>query len=129
MSLLKVFNTVSSYSTAKDGKSIGYPNISFVEEDSSVRYINKPVFEFTVSYPGMVVEPTTYSCDEGMTWREWCDSEYNTLGYIVNDSEIIGVVPEFGHTGSVMYKTPDERYYSLPYDLIESREYYLSILA
>lgn len=49
MSLLKVFNTVSSYSTAKDGKSIGYPNISFVEEDSSVRYINKPSW-ITITY-------------------------------------------------------------------------------
>lgn len=49
MSLLKVFNTVSSYSTAKDGKSISYPNISFVEEDSSVRYISKPSW-ITITY-------------------------------------------------------------------------------
>lgn len=105
------------------------PTYAEVTSNGEVEQIGGGGFEFTVSYPGMGVEPTTYSCDEGMTWREWCDSEYNTLGYIVDDSEIIGVVPEFGYTGSVMYKTPDERYYSLPDDLIESREYYLSMAA
>ena len=42
MSLLKVFDTVSSYETAKEGEVISYPNISFIDEDGSVRYINKP---------------------------------------------------------------------------------------
>lgn len=86
--------------------------------------------QFTVRYSGMSVEPTTYSYDEGMTWREWCDSVYNTLGYTigVDDSEVIGVVPGFGGTGSVRYNTPDERYTSRPDDLIESREYYLNLV-
>jgi hypothetical protein len=49
MSLLKVFDTVSSYASAKGVKNIGYPNISFVDEDSSVRYINKPSW-ITITY-------------------------------------------------------------------------------
>ena len=39
MSLLKSFNTVSEYDTAKGNEDISYPNISYIVEDDSVRYI------------------------------------------------------------------------------------------
>lgn len=49
MSLLKVFDTVSNYGAAKGEEVISYPNISFIEEDGSVRYINKPSW-ITITY-------------------------------------------------------------------------------
>ena len=42
MSLLKVFNTVSSYEAAKEGEVISYPNISFIDEDGSIVYMTPP---------------------------------------------------------------------------------------
>lgn len=31
---------------------------------------------------------TKYQAEEDMTWAEWCDSEYNIDGYIVNENDI-----------------------------------------
>ena len=31
---------------------------------------------------------TEYTAKEGMTWAEWCDSEYNTYGYICRDNQV-----------------------------------------
>lgn len=33
------------------------------------------------------VGATVYSADEGMTWREWVLSEYNTSGYIIQEND------------------------------------------
>ena len=36
-----------------------------------------PLIEFTIA-------GVTYSAEEGMTFAQWCDSEYNTGGFYVN---------------------------------------------
>lgn len=46
---IRLHLTVSSYETAKEGEVISYPNISFIDEDGSIRYINKPSW-ITITY-------------------------------------------------------------------------------
>lgn len=34
------------------------------------------------------IENLTYQAVEGMTWAEWCESEYNTAGYAINGNRV-----------------------------------------
>jgi hypothetical protein len=42
----------------------------------------------SVSLISFTIEGTTYQAVEGMTWREWVESEYNTDGYFIQDQEV-----------------------------------------
>lgn len=42
--------------------------------------IDGVVYELGVKEITFTVDGTTYQADEGMTWAEWCESEYNTVG-------------------------------------------------
>ena len=35
------------------------------------------------------IENLTYQAVEGMTWAEWCESEYNTAGYAINGNRVV----------------------------------------
>ena len=35
------------------------------------------------------IEGTTYYAEDGMTWGEWCESDYNTAGYYVKNGGAI----------------------------------------
>lgn len=41
-----------------------------------------------VSLISFSIGSTTYQAEEGMTWAEWCDSEYNTGGYYISDTRV-----------------------------------------
>ena len=46
------------------------------------------LIEFTVR--GTVsTTVTTLQAEEGMTWAEWCDSEYNTKNYIIDNDYLM----------------------------------------
>lgn len=119
MSLLKVFDTVSNYETEKGGEIISYPNISFIEEDGSVRYINQPSW-ITITYdiPGdsvgiylfdAPVAPTTSS-------SEVQDYAYNYVYKLVIDGTII--------EGSALSTLRDNGFY-YEFDLgLHAVEYY-----
>lgn len=74
---------------------------------------NRPILSFTIeatfpALPGYTVGEThAFQFEEGMAWNEWCDSEYNTLGWYVLEHEINDfVVHNYGdyvvyHGGSV----------------------------
>lgn len=50
---------------------------------------NAVIIEFTIK--GGPLEPTgTYQAEEGMTFGEWVDSEYNTDGYSVLNHPALG---------------------------------------
>ena len=63
------------------------------------------IYIFPVYYPNVGVLHSIYEYEEGMTWGEWCDSKYNTLGYTLevyaSASRILGLDPEYGKTGLV----------------------------
>lgn len=45
--------------------------------------------EGEVSLISFTIESTSYQAEEGMTWGEWCNSEYNTDGYYIDDDDSI----------------------------------------
>ena len=64
---------------------------------------SKPILQFTIEVmsPTLPGYTTGHSCtfdyEEGMTWIDWCNSSYNTLGYyIFNGPEFDFVIHEFG---------------------------------
>ena len=47
--------------------------------------VGKPIISFTIN-------GTSFQAEEGMTWNQWCSSDYNTGGYYagVGDSNSVG---------------------------------------
>lgn len=44
----------------------------------------------SASVISFTIDGVTYQTESGMTWSEWVDSDYNTDGYVINDS--VGVI-------------------------------------
>lgn len=93
--------------------SIGKPNDSVtltfetVSQTSSVNLIS-----FTI-------DGTSYQAEEGMTWGEWCDSEYNTIGAVAHSS---GHIYDKNYT---MYITPESESVAIPPSgiIVDGRSY------
>lgn len=91
--------------------------------------------EFRVYYPDMSSVPaTTYKFDKGMTWEEWCNSEYNIHGFGVGGTKtrdvppIVGVIPGHDISSNLMYKDNEGySYYVYPSEIVESKEYFIRI--
>lgn len=50
------------------------------------KVVNKPTA--SVSLISFSIGTKTYQAEDGMTWAEWCASEYNTDGYVVRGNDI-----------------------------------------
>lgn len=90
-----ISNTGVAYVTTAPSSANTSGDLRFVVLDSepSTRYdgyiyiITEPaIINFTISVAGG--SSTAYQAEEGMTWAEWCDSEYNTGGYAVSGNSI-----------------------------------------
>lgn len=88
---IKLFSTDSDRTTYESSASYETPYVSKVTADNSVHY-NKQIriIEFTVTekfmdyenpYGDWIIRNTTYQAEEGMTWNEWLQSEYNINYY------------------------------------------------
>lgn len=55
------------------------------------------------------IDEAEYYAEEGMTWAEWCDSEYNTDNYTCGDYSVDGEVGNvsYNESGDVMVKPTD----------------------
>jgi hypothetical protein len=51
-------------------------------EDLVVRAVNANLISFTI-------DGETYYAEEGMTWGEWVESEYNTNGYTISPDGVV----------------------------------------
>lgn len=82
---------------------------------------------FTIFHASTSVEETL-TAREKMTWREWCDSEYNTIGaYALNDSNSAIIMHDAeGGTHYIHYKYNAPEYIEARADDIieEGHEYY-----
>ena len=72
--------------------------------------------EGEVKLISFIIEGTSFQAEEGMTWGEWCNSEYNTEGHFVSNSKVfdkIGfvVVNNTGHTVSADEVILNKTYY------------------
>lgn len=54
--------------------------------------------------------PTSYQAEEGMTWADWCDSEYNTNGYYVINETRYSFIGKAAGSNTMIVLTPDEEY-------------------
>ena len=74
---LTLNNTVSSFAT----NALVSGTIFEFEKKSSVTLISFSIVDAREN-------TKTYNAEEGMTWEEWVNSEYNTAGYIINDTSV-----------------------------------------
>lgn len=44
------------------------------------------VLEEETAQPSFTIDGTTYYFEEGMTWAQWCESEYNTDGFYIDST-------------------------------------------
>lgn len=51
------------------------------------------------------VDGVEYQAEEGMTWQEWCNSEYNTHGFWCSGNQIIftGIIIQGQTPSDVIY--------------------------
>lgn len=85
MKYLKYFTNESDYQTFKDSEEYITPNVSYVEEINGVKF-NPNVT--SVSLIEFTVEGTPYQAEEGMTWQEFVDSNYNDGHVTINKSYV-----------------------------------------
>lgn len=71
-------------------RTITFDGTQHVSQDFYEWFTANAAFAFTI-------KGTTYYAEDGMTWGEWVESEYNTDGYVVDDYGYIRLV---GGTGN-----------------------------
>ena len=55
--------------------------VSILNGIGVIASVGAPVRMIQFTIERYIAGPTTYSCENGMTWKQWVDSEYNTLGW------------------------------------------------
>lgn len=83
MKYVNKFSTNADYQLFEDGDDYVTPNVCYVEEANVV--IVKP---YIVPLLTFTVNDNEYQAEEGMTWEEWCNSEYNTYGYFIENETV-----------------------------------------
>ena len=85
---IKLFSTDSARTAYESSANYEVPYVSKVIADNSVHY-NKVVQLITFQIIDRIYS-TQYEChaEEGMTWEDWTESNYNTLGLISVDCVI-----------------------------------------
>mgnify|MGYP003452310931 CR=1 FL=1 len=84
MKHLKLFNNESEYQSFTESADYVTPNVCAVKDgQGSVKkdfvFFN-PEEEINVNLITFYVVDTSYQCEEGMTWEEFVNSEYNSEG-------------------------------------------------
>lgn len=73
-----------------------------------------------------LTDDNTFFFKEGMTWREWCDSEYNTINAYVPDYNTVQIdIDDIGWTWATLYER-DWTGSEIPADEVirEDKEYF-----
>jgi hypothetical protein len=81
MKYLKKFQTNADYQAFKSSSEYVEPNLSAIENDNTIFY--EPVKPTLITFTISNIE---YQAEEGMTWEEWCNSEYNKNGFYIKNS-------------------------------------------
>lgn len=64
---------------------VNVPSETVAEWDGSGVVIEEIASASLISF---IIDGTSYQAEEGMTWAEWCESEYNTDGYTYDSTEV-----------------------------------------
>ena len=110
--------TIKSHAFIKTGlESITYKGTiaqwkALVEGDETVPNVQLFCSDGTIFYRAKIeftIDGTEYQAENGMTWGEWCDSEYNTLGCNVNsEGTLIEIGFDFIWVAGDHVVSPDE---------------------
>lgn len=82
---------------SKNIKSLQYGSKSIIKAMFGSKLIwknttNSNLISFTI-------DGVLYQAEEGMTWEEWCESEYNTIQIVArntgSDTKVVGLNPPF----------------------------------
>ena len=68
--------------------------------------IQRRLEEIFLSAPQLItftIISTEYQAEEGMTWTEWCESDYNTVGYFINSDYVCFDDGSFGGASHLIY--------------------------
>jgi hypothetical protein len=91
MKYTKIFDTEANYNAFRVGDKWVVPNICVIEETDEIKYKPLVICTFTAqnnSYKGSDAFTTkTFMFVEGMTWREFVNSTYNTDGFMISTTE------------------------------------------
>lgn len=92
MKYLKKFQTNADYQAFKSSNDYITPNVSVITKDDTIVFepfvVPAAVFTFTVN-------GNQYQAEEGMTWQQFVDSEYNTVNELGDKS--------FKDVGTIQY--------------------------
>ena len=116
MKYINRFSNDAEYQVFKGGDYVT-PNVNYIEGIGiKMKPIKRlPTFElYDIRYLKELYG--IYEFEEGMTWREWINSEYNTIGVVYNRYNEISI-ENYVIGGSTDYIYPD--------DLINKNEEYL----
>ena len=81
MYYLKRFQTDVDYQSFKGGVEYIEPNVSAIIENNEIKYngLIKKIITF-------LFRDSEYMAKEGMTWEQFVNSEYNTIGLYISDN-------------------------------------------
>ena len=102
MKHLRKFKNNAEYQAFRDGGNYITPNVCYVEDAEDIvakPYIPPVLITFTVA-------GIEYQAEEGMTWAEWCNSEYNTHEFLC---DLNNVRIDYGST--IYGETPSDVIY------------------
>lgn len=77
---MKIFRTYSEYEQYVNSDEFERPNISLIEEFETISITPEKednLFTFRIG-------DVEYQAEEGMTWTDWCDSKYNSIGLYIS---------------------------------------------
>ena len=79
------------------------------------------LISFTIDASNYGLSLMTYQAERGMTWAEWVASSYNTDGFSIPYSDVIGP-----NGGSVVDKTTSSWYVKPSAEIVDGRAYTMS---
>lgn len=87
MKYIRLFNTTAERDSYLNGGGVYFPTVSAIRGMKDVFFKRRAIslITFTLTTEGGVeldFGPFTYQAEEGMTWEEFINSEYNTDGKI-----------------------------------------------
>ena len=83
----KVWHDIARVFKKISGIWVEQEELANVIEDG-IRYKNGGEYMRPVTFISFTIEGASYQAEEGMTWAEWCESDYNTDGYSSTDRYI-----------------------------------------
>lgn len=89
MKYLKLFESNSDYEGFVNSDEYVLPNVSYISSGDVVKFspVVKSTSQFTLEYEGGFNASISgqFEFEEGMTWADWCDSEYNVYGFCIEN--------------------------------------------